>query len=200
MDFIKQILENAKITDGVLDVEGTMKQINTELPKHLVPKEQYNSKVAELKTANSTIEDLKKSGANNEELQKKVTDYESEIKTLKTNAENTKKEYALKDTLKGAGVTDADYVIYKQGGLDKFTFDKDGKPVGVEELLKPLKESSPHLFKTESGGGYKPPAGGKPNADNPWAKDTFNLTEQGRIFKENPAQARELAAAAGVKI
>ena len=34
MDFIKQILENAKITDGVLDVEDAMKQINTELPKH----------------------------------------------------------------------------------------------------------------------------------------------------------------------
>lgn len=200
MDFIKQILENAKIEEGVLDVEGIMKQINTELPKHLVPKEQYNGKVAELKTANSTIEDLKKSGADNEELQKKITDYESEIKTLKTAAENTKKEYVLKDTLKGAGVTDADYVIYKQGGLDKFTFNKDGKPVGVEELLKPLKESSPHLFKAEQGGGYKPQAGGKPNADNPWAKDTFNLTEQGRVFKEDPARARELAAAAGVKI
>lgn len=200
MDFIKQILENAKIEEGVLDVEGVIKQINTELPKHFIPKEQYNGKVAELKTANSTIEDLKKSGADNEELQKKIKDYESEIETLKADAENTRKEYLLKDTLKGAGVTDADYVIYKQGGLDKFTFDKEGNPVGVEELLKPFKESSPHLFKVEPSGGYKPQAGGKPNASNPWAKDTFNLTEQGRIFKEDPAQARELAAAAGVKI
>lgn len=200
MEFLKQILENAKVEEGVLDVEGVMKQIHAELPKHFVPKEQYNSKVAELKTANSTMEELKKSGADNEELQKKITDYESEIETLKTAAENAQKTYVLKDKLKAAGVTDADYVIYKQGGLDKFTFDKEGNPVGVEELLKPFKESSPHLFKVEPSGGYKPQAGGKPNASNPWAKDTFNLTEQGRIFKEDPAQARELAAAAGVKI
>ena len=90
-------------------------------------------------------------------------------------------------------------MIYKQGGLDKFTFDRDGRPVGVEEVLKPLKESSPHLFK--KAGGYDPAAGGSPSgATNPWKKETFNLTEQGRILKQDPAQARELAAAAGVKI
>lgn len=35
---------------------------------------------------------------------------------------------------------------------------------------------------------------------NPFAKETIYLTEQGRILKENPAQAKELAAAAGVTI
>ena len=95
---------------------------------------------------------------------------------------------------------DADYVIYKQGGLDKFSFDKDGNPIGVDDLLKPMKESSPHLFKAEKGG-YNPTAGGGPSgATNPWMKDSYNLTEQGRIYRQDPAQARELAAAAGVKI
>ena len=95
---------------------------------------------------------------------------------------------------------DADYVIYKQGGLDKFSFDKDGNPTGVDDLLKPMKESSPHLFKAEKGG-YNPAAGGGPSgATNPWMKDSYNLTEQGRIYRQDPAQARELAAAAGVKI
>ena len=70
----------------------------------------------------------------------------------------------------------------------------------IDDTLKPLKESSPHLFKAEQPGGYKPNGGGNPPAANPWKKDSFNLTEQGRIFKENPTQAKELAAAAGVTI
>jgi len=33
-------------------------------------------------------------------------------------------------------------------------------------------------------------------AGNPWTKKYFNLSEQGRILKENPAQAEKLKAAA----
>lgn len=200
MEWLKAILEKAPVTDGRLDVEALMKQVNAEFPKHAVPKKDFNDKTAELKAANDTIVELKKAGADNEELQKKITGYETEIKNLKTAADNARKEYTLKDRLKAAGVVDADYVIYKQGGLEKFSFDKDGNPIGVDDLLKPMKEESPHLFKAEKGG-YDPAGGGSPSgATNPWMKDSYNLTEQGRIFKQDPAQARELAAAAGVKI
>lgn len=34
---------------------------------------------------------------------------------------------------------------------------------------------------------------------NPWKKETFNLTEQGRIIRENPELAKQLKAAAGIK-
>lgn len=200
MDWLKEILEKAVITDGRLDIDAIMKAINAEFPKHAVPKSDYNDKVKELNTANDTIKDLKKNSSDNEELQTKITNYETEIENLKTAAANTQKEYALKEKLKEAGATDADYIIYKQGGLDKFTFDKDGKPIGIEDVLKPLKESSPHLFETSDGGGYNPAGGGNPPAKNPFAKDSYNLTEQGRILRENPEQARQLAAAAGVKL
>lgn len=198
MEWLKAILEKAVITDGKLDVDGTMKLINAEFPKHAVPKQDYNDKVKELSTANDTIKDLKKNNADNEDLQKKVKDYEAEVAGLKTAAENTKKEYALKNKLKEAGAMDADYIIYKQGGLDKFTFDKEGKVIGLDDVLKPMREASPHLFK--AAGGYNPSSGGNPPANNPFAKETYNLTEQGRLLKQNPEQARQLAAAAGVKI
>ena len=201
MEWLKAILEKAVIADGKLDVEATMKTINAEFPKHAVPKQDYNDKVRELSTANDTIKDLKKNNADNEDLQQKVKDYEIEVANLKTAAANTKKEYALKDKLKEAGATDADYIIYKHGGLDKFVFDKDGAPIGLEDVLKPMREASPHLFKAAGGaGGYKPAGGGNPPASNPFAKETFNLTEQGRLFKQNPEQARQMAAAAGVKL
>lgn len=201
MEWLKTILEKAVITDGKLDVEATMKSINAEFPKHAVPKQDYNDKVKELITANDTIKDLKKNNADNEELQQKVKNYETEIDGYKTAAENAKKEYVLKDKLKEAGATDVDYIIYKQGGLDKFTFDKDGKVIGLDDVLKPMREASPHLFKNAGGtGGYNPAGGGKPPVNNPFAKETYNLTEQGRLFKQNPEQARQMAAAAGVKL
>ena len=199
MEWIKAILEKVVITDGKLDIEATMKAVNGEFPKHAVPKSDFNDKVKELSTANKTIEDLRKASEGNEELQNKIKTYETEITNLKNAAANTQKEYALKDKLKEAGVLEPDYIIYKHGGLDKFTFDKDNNPIGVDDVLKPMKEASPHLFKIP-GGGYTPAGGGNPPAGNPFAKDTFNLTEQGKLLKENPEQARQLAAVAGIKL
>ena len=171
-----------------------------EAVKGFVPKERFDEVNGKLKEANTTIETLKKDNSENEELQKQVKEYKEKVTALETTSANTVKEYALKDKLKEAGVVDADYIIYKQGGLDKFTFDKDGKPVGIDDIVKPLKESSPHLFKTEPGADYRPAGGGTPPAKNPFAKDSFNLTEQGKLLRENPAQAQVLAAAAGVTI
>ena len=171
-----------------------------ETMKGFVPKERFDEVNGKLKEANTTIDSLKKGNADNEELQKQVKEYKEKVTSLEAAAANTRKEYALKEKLTAAGVLDADYIIYKQGGLEKFIFDKDGSPVGIDDTLKPLKESSPHLFKAEQPGGYKPNGGGNPPAANPWKKDSFNLTEQGRIYKENPTQAKELAAAAGVTI
>lgn len=200
LEWLNTILQSATVTDGVLDVDKLQKAIEAEFPKHAVPKQDYNDKVKELSTANNTIKDLKKDNADNQELQTKVKNYETEIENLKNAATNTAREYALKDKLKEAGVVDVDYIIYKQGGLDKFTFDKDGKPIGVEDILKPMKESSPHLFKKYNLGGYDPAGGSGGQMKNPFAKETFNLTEQGKMLREDPAQARELAAAAGVKL
>ena len=112
---------------------------------------------------------------------------------------NTAKTYALKEQLSKAGVTDADYLIYKQGGIDKFTFDKDGKPVGVDDILKPLMEDKTysHLF-AEKGGAYTPKGGSGSSDVNPWAKETFNLTKQGEIYKNDPAKAKVLMQEAGM--
>ena len=198
MEWLKAILEKAKIEDGKLDIDGVMSTVNSEFPKHAVPKNVFNDKVKELSTTNETIADLKKSNADNKELQDKIKGYESEIETLKTDALNTAKTYALKEQLSKAGVTDADYLIYKQGGIDKFTFDKDGKPVGVDDILKPLREDKTysHLC-AEKGGAYTPKSGGGGSDVNPWAKDTFNLTKQGEIYKSDPARAKVLMQEAG---
>lgn len=155
----------------------------------------------QLETANSTIETLKKNNKDNEELQNKISGYETTISSLKTEAANLKKTYALKEQLSKEGVTDPDYIIYKQGGIDKFTFNDEGKPVGVSDIVKSYKKdtSMSHLFQ-QTQQNYNPAGGDGKETVNPFAKETFNLTKQGKLFKENPEHAKELAMAAGIEI
>lgn len=203
LEWLQTILEGAAVTDGKLDVAVVMNTVKTEFPKYAVPKDDFNAKVNELKTATDTITTLKKDAGDNEELQKRIKAYEDQIKALQADQVKTARTYALKAKLTEAGAIDPDYLIYKQGGLDKFTFDKDGSPVGVDDVLKPLKESAPHLFKPNGQGGYNPAAGGAGSAGgvtNPWKKESFNLTEQGKILQSDPALAKQLAAAAGATL
>lgn len=177
-----------------------------------VSKGKYDTAVAEkenlagqVKTLNTTISDLKKNNADNETLQTTIANLQGELKKQQTANEEITKTYALKEQLAKQGVTDPDYLIYKAGGLDKFTFDKEGKPVGVEEAVKPYKDDAAmaHLFKQEQPPKppYQPQGGtGGSGAENPFAKETFNLTKQGELLKFNPEQAKAMAAAAGVTI
>lgn len=114
------------------------------------------TKDAELKAANETITGLqatikKFDGVDVDKLQQDAKDWEkkynADLAAEKLKTENLKKEYALKSVLKEKGVTDPDYLIYRHGGVDKFAFDGDGKPVGVDDTIKTYKESSPNLFR-----------------------------------------------------
>ena len=201
MEWLKAILEKAKLTeDGKLDVGAVMNAIQKEFPNHAVPKTEFNAKTKELKAANETIAELKKENGENEALQKKVEEYKEKISAMEQSAADTAKTYELKEQLQKQGVLDPDYLIYKQGGIGKFTFDKENRPVGVEEALKPYREDKAmaHLFKQEQS--YEPQGGEAGGNINPFAKETFNLTKQGELFKSNPEQAKALAASAGVKI
>lgn len=201
MEWLRKIIENAKVEDGKIDIDAVMKEINMEFPKNAVPKAEFNSINEQLKTANVTIKELEKSNKDNEDLQTKIKNYETEIENLKANDLLKTKEFALKEKLAKIGVTDADYLIYKHGGIDKFNFDNKGTPIGVEEAVAAYKESMPYIFGLESKRTvYKPSKGEEHTTVNPFAKETFNLTKQGELFKENPAQAKELAAQAGITI
>jgi phenylalanyl-tRNA synthetase alpha subunit len=68
----------------------------------------------------------------------------------------------------------------------------------AEQWQKALKAAVDAKFKEHGDN----PAKGKGGQafKNPWSKEHWNLTEQGRIFREDPERARQLAAAAGVKL
>lgn len=199
-----------KITEANVSVTDELKKIRfADLSEGgYISKEKYTTLEAEksnlerqLGVVNTSLKKFEKfKDSDPEKMQGEISTLKTDLENKRKEMENFRKESALKDKLREAGVLDADYVIYKRGGLDKFTFDTEGKPVGVEELLTPLKKESPHLFKKNPGSDYTPNGGGKPLVNNPFAKDTFNLTEQGRMLRDDPARAKQLAAAAGVTI
>lgn len=74
---------------------------------------------------------------------------------------------------------------------------------GLDDQITAVKAKKPHWFKPDSEGsaGGIPPQQGRPAAQtNPWKKDTFNLTEQGRILRDTPDLAATLMGQAGAKL
>lgn len=219
MEFLKEVLGEelykqlmAAVTahnDKPENKENQIKLANLSEGQY-VNKRKYDTAIIEkenleeqVETLNETIKTLKKDNQGNEELQKTITTLQEDLKRQQNENVNTVKTYALKESLAKTGVLDPDYLIYKAGGIEKFTFDKDNHPVGVEDAIKPYKEDAAmaHLFRQETRKPpYNPQNGGAGGAENPFAKETFNMTKQGKLLRENPEQARAMAAAAGVTI
>jgi len=76
-------------------------------------------------------------------------------------------------------------------------FEAEGKLMSIADGVKFLASAKPHLLKNAGAGGsgYRP-KGAMPDVKNPWAKESFNLSLQGKILKENPQLAEQLKQAA----
>lgn len=70
----------------------------------------------------------------------------------------------------------------------------DGKPVA--DAVKALLEERPFLAKAQGDTGSGAPQNAGSAVKNPWSKEHFNLTEQSRIYQQDPAQAEKLKAQA----
>ncbi|WP_085829385.1 phage scaffolding protein [Clostridium massiliodielmoense] len=183
----------AKVGDNKIDIVSN---------GNWIPKDKFNTLSEQLKTANTTITDLKKNNKDNEELQTKVTDYETKVKEYEKKIQDMQFNYALEGALKGANVRNAKAV---KALLNLENVKLDGENLlGLNEQIEALKKSDSYLFADEQKqpqfSGIEPKDGAKtPQSYNPWEKDSFNLTDQGKIFKENPELARQLMQAAGIK-
>ncbi|WP_410769589.1 phage scaffolding protein [Fontibacillus sp. BL9] len=154
MDWLKELLKNAGVDESKLD--GLIGDVNKELPKHFVPKLQYNE-VAEAKKKaekdvadrDKQLEDLKKSSGNAEELKQQIQKLQEDNKTAAEKYESDLKEMQLGNALKLAlagQVHDADLLT---GLIDKTKIElgEDGSiKAGLEDQIKTLRESKGFLF------------------------------------------------------
>lgn len=170
---------------------------------------------AKLKEAQERIvamgEEVKKAqaaGASLEELKTKLAQSEAEwqrkLAEAETKAAQERRTAALKDKLNAAGCKDADYALFKlnqKGVLDKLEFKDNGDIVGLTDYIKELQTENPaHWTAENQRETYIPGKQAQTGGKNPWLKDSFNLTLQGQIYRDDPDKARLLAAEAGIII
>jgi DNA repair exonuclease SbcCD ATPase subunit len=207
MDWLKEILKKAGIPEDKLD--STITDINKELPKYFIPKDKYNE-VAEAKKKleadiaerDKQLEDLKKAAGTSEELKKQIEQLQADNKKAseewQAKMAHMQLDFAIEKALTAAKAKNAK-AVKALLDLEKVKLDGE-KLLGLDDQLKELQKSDAYLFGESGkvGSGTNPPGAGSPEA-NPWKKDSWNLTMQGKILREDPAKATRMKAEAGVK-
>ena len=90
--------------------------------------------------------------------------------------------------------------------MDRLEVDEQGCFVNLAEQLAEIEQAAPGFFSQKAYEGNAPQTGGAGNfarrdagtAENPWARERFNLTKQAEIMRKNPALAKRLMKQAGV--
>lgn len=179
------------------------------------PKAKFDEVNAARKQAESALterdkqlDDLKKAAKGHEELQETIKKLQDENTAATEKYENDMKELRTNTALKLAIANDVHDPDLLLGLIDKTRIEigDDGSVKGLDEQIKSLRESKGFLFKEAPKGpqfkGMVPRDGtdgldGKVVTKNPWSKEHYNLTEQGRILREDPTMAAKLKSLAG---
>ena len=151
----------------------------------------------QLNDRDKQLKDLQGKVKGNEELEKTIKELQEANKATKEQYEDKIRDITITAAIQSK-LTDAKYpdLLLTKFDRSKLSIAEDGTVLGVDEQLAVLKEQYKDLFKPDVKG--KEPiniGGGTPSTKNPWSKEHFNLTEQGRILREHPELAAQLQAA-----
>jgi len=196
--------------EDLLNVEGlseaqinTIVALSTEELKGFIPKTRFDEvndtkKQLEetIKQRDSQLDELGKKAKGNEDLEKQIKDLQDINNNTKAEYESKLKDININSAIRSE-LTGFKYPELIEAKIDKtkLTVGDDGKVFGITDQLTVIKETYKDLV--------IPIVTGKdPNNNtiihsgmkNPWSKEHFNLTEQGKIFRENPELAKQLQA------
>lgn len=184
MQWIKDILEKNVNDEGVLDLEAAESELNTEAPKNVIPKEQYNNKVQELSEAQGTLNDLKEKHTDVEELQSSIEEYENKVEQLEQEKADQAKSFALKTALSDVGAVDVDYFADKL--KDDVELDEDGNLKDFDDKIKDYQTKHPALFKKPESEESKDDNNGFQIQDNKLDNGTDQPLSMKDIYKQYP--------------
>jgi len=144
------------------------------------------------------LKELQEKVKGNEELEKTIKELQETNKATKEQYEAKIRDVTITAAIQSK-LTDAKYpdLLLTKFDRSKLSIAEDGTVLGIDEQLTALKEQYKDLFKPDLKGREPNNIGGTPpGVKNPWSKEHFNLTEQGRILRENPELAKQLMTAA----
>lgn len=186
-----------KAEQDAADAKAAMKKLQDEADA--AKKAQDDAAKANQTEAQRRDAEFKAMQAQVAELTKSKTEAEAK-------AQAVSRSQAIRDKAKAAGIGLAPKTVSETLFFQMLEATLTGIDVSDETALAAALEK----FKTEnpgviaapgSGSGVKTgapssPTGGK----NPWAKDSFNVTEQVKMFQSDPAKAKQMASEAGVAL
>ena len=152
----------------------------------------------QIQERDNQLKDLQGKVKGNEELEKTIKELQEANKATKEQYEDKIKDMTITAAIQSK-LTDAKYpdLLLTKFDRSKLSIAEDGTVLGIDEQLTALKEQYKDLFKPDLKGREPNNIGGTPpGVKNPWSKEHFNLTEQGRILRENPELAKQLMTAA----
>ncbi|MED0681071.1 phage scaffolding protein [Aneurinibacillus thermoaerophilus] len=192
---MKELLE--KLAKGEATVDEVLAAIDND-KKDYVPRSRLNEKNEEIKQLQNQIkerdeqvEQLKKAVKGNEKLEQTIADLQKQNEEWESKYKQSQIDTAIKLAAKDAKDPADVLAFVNREGLE---LNEDGTVKGLDEALKGLRESKPYLFESPGlrGRTPNPPKDNQQTVVNPWKKETFNLTEQGRLLRENPELAKQL--------
>lgn len=221
LEELKALLESGAITEA--QFKAMCKQFGFEVPEPTPepepePEPDDNEKLLEKKIQQAVDRATNKLGKDNkvlrEELEKlrkeKLTAAElKEIEDAEKEKDLAEREAAVKalenkmyavSAIKKAGLDDG-----SETALDILNLVNAGDEESIDNNIKALKALVDKLVKAEvektfKSGGRNPEKGsGGSDGDNPYIANSFNLTAQMSLERDNPELAKKLKAAAGVK-
>lgn len=183
---LNRIAELEEAAKGKIDESQIEKIVAGRLTLKTGPLEQaLNEKDATVKTLTEQVTQLRTAIADRDRNEQ-VRSVSTKMKVLPT---------AVDDVMLAAQVM----MTYDETGK---LVTKDGLPIpaglDVEGFMKSMFKLRPHWWPESEGGGSRGGQGGGGLGKNPWSKDNWSLTEQGRILREEgQSTAERYAKAAG---
>lgn len=202
-DFLKLGLTEEQATKAA---EASAEELKGFIPKARFDEVNESKKQLEKDVAarDTQLEALKKVDA--EGLKAEIEKLQNENKAAKEKFDGDLKRLQINNAVEKALLgAKAKNIKAVKALLDLESAEFDGETVkGLADQLKKLQEGedSKFLFDLQANNqqfkGIKPSESGDktPNGNNPWSKDHFNLTAQGKLLKENPELAAQMQAAA----